>query len=96
MENNVYAALFGLAAFGLLVNIEWLFLTFAFLGVVLLVLGQSAPRHGSHSFPSGGPMDATQFQQPIVVQNSTQSLGHEFMMNIINNQIADTMKKKGH
>ncbi len=97
MEKNIYAALFGLAGFGLLVNIEWLFLTFALLGVVLLVLERSSGKI-QLPFSAEPTMDAAQYQQPVVVQNMSQSLGHDFYMNMVNNQVQAAMNenKGGH
>lgn len=92
MERNIYGALLGLAAFGLILNIEWLFLTFLLLaGGLFLAERFSAP--AAPSFEGAAWPETVTPQgssQPVVIQASTQSPASTMMMEMVSNLVQES------
>ncbi len=94
MERNVYAGLLGLAALGLLLNFEWLFLTFILLaGGLFLAERFASPVPSFEGSYVAGPEATGQYaapQQPIVIQSATQSPSSNMMMDMISNLVQES------
>lgn len=96
MERNIYAALLGLAGLGLLLNFEWLFLTFILLAGGLFLAERFSSRAPSFQGAAWSPGTeaanpaAYAPQPPIVIQSATQSPGNTMMMDLISNMIQES------
>ncbi|MBI5225816.1 hypothetical protein HY994_01085 [Candidatus Micrarchaeota archaeon] len=94
MERNVYGGLLGVAVLGLLLNFEWLFLTFILLaGGLFLAERLSSPAPSFVGEYSGGPDVPGQYaapQAPIVIQSATQSPSSNMMMDMISNLVQES------
>ncbi|MBI2445620.1 hypothetical protein HYV43_04495 [Candidatus Micrarchaeota archaeon] len=97
MERNIYGGLLGLAVLGLLLNFEWLFLTFLLLTAGLFLAERfSAPSYSNYSRAgpveySAGPAPMPPVnQQPIVIQSATQSPSSNMMMDMISNLVQES------
>lgn len=91
MERNVYGGLLGLAVLGLLLNFEWLFLTFLLLaGGLFLAERFSSPAPSFQGAYVPGPEGYAAPQAPIVIQSATQSPSSNMMMDMISNLVQES------
>ncbi len=95
MERNVYGALLGVAALGLLLNFEWLFLTFVLLaGGLFLAERFSSPQPSFQGAAWSGSAEAIGSQQPIVIQSSAHNPANTMMMDMISNLVQESSYDK--
>ncbi len=95
MERNVYGALLGVAVLGLLLNFEWLFLTFLLLaGGLFLAERFSSPTPSFQGAAWSGPAEAAFSQQPVVIQSSAHNPANTMMMDMISNIVQESAYDK--
>ncbi len=98
MERNVYSALLGVAALGLLLNFEWLFLTFLLLAGGLFLTERFSSPAPSFQGAAWGPTEAGTaagaIQQPIVIQSSAYIPANTMMMDMISNIVQESAYDK--
>ena len=94
MERNIYGGLLGLAVLGLLLNFEWLFLTFILIAGALFFAERLAQPPNPFLGGGGELAQPAYSQQPIVIQSGAHNPANTMMMDMISNIVQESTYNK--
>ncbi|MBI5036014.1 hypothetical protein HZC09_01595 [Candidatus Micrarchaeota archaeon] len=87
MDRTLYVACIVLAGLGLLFSIEWLFLTF----LLIFLLVAFMERYSSSPVSPEASFQSQQAQQPVVIQASQASTAHQFYTSVVQEAMGQIM-----